>query len=87
MMDLPSIAIAADHGGFRLKQAVVLYLRAAGYAVTDFGTDTNESVDYPDYAHPVCAAVLSGAATFGVLVCGTGLGMSMAANRDRKSVV
>ena len=81
MSDLPTIAIAADHGGFRLKQAVVAQLRAAGHAVTDFGTDDATSVDYPDFAHPVCAAVLAGAARFGVLICGTGLGMAIAANR------
>ena len=81
MSDFPSIALAADHGGFRLKQAVLAWLRAEAYAVTDFGTDGSASVDYPDYAHPACAAVLAGKAQFGVLICGTGLGMSIAANR------
>ena len=78
---LPTIALAADHGGFLLKQAIAAHLRAAGYTVTDFGCQSADRVDYPDYAHQVCDAVTSGAATYGVLVCGTGIGMSIAANR------
>ena len=78
---LPTIALAADHGGFLLKQAIAAHLRAAGYTVTDFGCHSADRVDYPDYAHQVCDAVTSGAATYGVLVCGTGIGMSIAANR------
>lgn len=76
-----TIAVGADHGGLALKTALVAWLRAQGHDVTDFGTHGPESVDYPDYAQPACRAVLSGEARFGILVCGTGLGMSYAANR------
>jgi len=79
--DLPSFALGADHGGWKLKNVLADWLRARGHAVTDFGVNGPDSVDYPDYAHPTCEAVLSGAARFGILVCGTGLGMSYAANR------
>lgn len=75
------IAIGADHGGFALKAALVRRLAAEGVAVEDLGTNGTDSVDYPDFAHAVCAAVLAGRAARGVLVCGTGIGMSIAANR------
>jgi ribose 5-phosphate isomerase B len=76
-----TIALGADHGGFKLKDALAVWLRGQGHDVRDFGTHSAGSVDYPDYAHVVCDAVLSGQAKYGVLVCGTGLGMSYAANR------
>ena len=81
----PSLVVAfgADHAGFRLKAVLIEWLQAQGHTATDFGTDGPASVDYPDYAHPVCQAVLNGAARFGVLICGSGLGMSYAANRHR----
>jgi ribose 5-phosphate isomerase B len=75
------IAAGADHGGFALKQELVARLRAAGHEVVDLGTHGEESVDYPRYAHAVAAEVASGAAERGLLVCGTGLGVCMAANR------
>ncbi len=75
------IALGADHGGWKLKNVLADWLRGQGHDVHDFGTNGPESVDYPDYAHVVCRAVESGEARFGVLVCGTGLGMSYAANR------
>ena len=75
------IAIGADHGGEALKQHLAALLTAAGHPVTDFGTHGSASVDYPDFAHQVCVAVEAGRARFGVLVCGSGIGMSMAANR------
>lgn len=76
------IAAGADHAGYAVKQAVVRRLRAQGHQVDDVGADDGEtSVDYPDYAHRVAEAVASGAAERGVLVCGTGIGMCMAANR------
>ncbi|TQF84859.1 ribose 5-phosphate isomerase B [Elioraea sp. Yellowstone] len=77
----PAVAIGADHAGFPLKAALAEALAAIGHAVLDFGTDGTASVDYPDFAHAVCRAVISGQARFGVLVCGTGIGMSIAANR------
>ncbi len=79
--DLPALALGADHGGFRLKNVLVEWLRARGHTVLDMGTDGPGSVDYPDIAHPTCQAVIDGRVRFGVLVCGTGLGMSYAANR------
>jgi glycine hydroxymethyltransferase len=81
---LPSMvkfAIGSDHGGFELKEALKQYLHKAGLAVRDFGTQSTESVDYPDFAREVSLAVVSGAAEFGLLVCTTGIGMSIAANK------
>ena len=82
-MPMPTrrLAIAADHGGFECKQHLAEWLRDAGYDVEDFGTDSDASVDYPDYAALVARAVAAGDADLGVLVCGTGLGMSIAANK------
>ncbi len=78
-----TIALGADHGGYKLKDALADWLRKQGHTVHDLGTNGPDSVDYPDFAKLVCQQVLSGAATFGVLVCGTGLGMSYAANRHQ----
>ncbi len=78
----PVIAIGADHAGFALKARVKAWLEAAGYPVRDLGTYSQERVDYPDFAAKVAAEVGSGAARFGVLICGSGIGMSIAANRD-----
>jgi ribose 5-phosphate isomerase B len=75
------IAVAADHAGYEAKQAVVAMLRAAGHRVTDMGTDSPESCDYPDYAERVAAAVSAGEAERGVLICATGIGMDVAANK------
>ena len=76
-----TIAFGADHAGFALKDALAEEARALGHDVRDLGTNGPESVDYPDFAARVCEAVASGRACFGVLVCGTGIGMSIAANR------
>jgi len=75
------IAIAADHGGFTLKDGLRDRLRARGHQVTDFGTNSAASTDYPDYAGVVARAVASGEFERGVLVCTTGVGMSIAANK------
>ena len=75
------IAIGSDHGGFGLKKTLVEALHGADHEVLDIGCTSGESVDYPDFADQVCNLVLSGDADFGILVCGTGIGMSMAANR------
>lgn len=78
------IAAASDHAGFEMKDALVRHLRSAGHEVADLGADAPEPrVDYPEYAARVAHAVLSGAAQRGLLVCGSGLGMCMAANRFR----
>jgi ribose 5-phosphate isomerase B len=75
------IAIGADHAGFELKNQLGDVLRQTGHEVCDFGTDSGESTDYPDYAGHVAKAVASGTVERGVLVCGTGVGMSIAANK------
>jgi ribose 5-phosphate isomerase B len=77
------IAIGADHAGFALKEQLRASLEARGHTVTDFGTFNDASTDYPDYAAKVCSAITSGAAERGVLVCYTGIGMSMSANKRR----
>lgn len=76
------VAIGADHGGVTLKNRLAAALVEAGHQPMDFGTDGTASVDYPDFAHAVCAAVAEARADLGILVCGTGIGMSIAANRN-----
>jgi len=75
------VVIAADHAGFGLKEHVKLFLQSMGHDVADVGTHSAASVDYPDFAQAACRKVLSGEAERAVLVCGSGVGMSMAANR------
>jgi RpiB/LacA/LacB family sugar-phosphate isomerase len=75
------VAIGSDHAGFGIKQAVAEFLAATGIQVEDFGTYSTDSVDYPDYAEKVGMAVQAGEADRGVLVCGTGLGVCIAANK------
>ena len=75
------IPIASDHAGFALKQQLSAALRDLGYEVEDLGTHSADSTDYPDYAHPLAEKVEQGEVKRGVLLCGTGLGMSYAANR------
>ncbi len=75
------IPIASDHAGFEMKEKLKARLTAMGYDVHDLGTNSPASTDYPDYAHPLAKEIESGAAKRGVLLCGTGLGMSYAANR------
>lgn len=77
------IAAASDHAGFPLKNHLVERLRAAGHEVEDLGAHSSESSDYPDFAHEVARRVAGGRAERGLLVCGTGIGMSIAANRHR----
>jgi ribose 5-phosphate isomerase B len=75
------VALGADHGGVTLKNRLAAVLVEAGHQVLDFGTEGPDSVDYPDFAQAVCGAVTEKRAEFGILVCGTGIGMSIAANR------
>jgi ribose 5-phosphate isomerase B len=75
------ILIASDHAGFALKESLEAELRSLGYAVEDLGPGSEASTDYADYAHPLASRVSSGEAERGVLLCGTGLGMSYTANR------
>ena len=75
------IAVGSDHGGIHLKNHIREYLTAKGIEVLDCGTYTEESTDYPDYAAKVCQAINTGEAERGILVCGTGIGISIAANK------
>lgn len=75
------IAIGSDHAGFEYKAALVKWLANKGYQVTDFGTSSPDSVDYPDFAHPVASSVEKGEACFGILMCGTANGVAMTANK------
>lgn len=75
------IAIASDHGGFELKDSMVEYIKSLGNEVMDLGTNSADSVDYPDYAKKVCEEIQQGNSDLGILICGTGIGMSLAANK------
>jgi ribose 5-phosphate isomerase B len=75
------IALGCDHGGFPLKRRIVSVIQAAGHDIVDCGTDSNLSVDYPDYALKVGQKILDGSADRGVLLCGSGVGISVAANK------
>jgi ribose 5-phosphate isomerase B len=77
------IALASDHGGYEYKERIKQLLDALGFAWRDFGTISDESVDYPDYAHTAAAAIVRGECERGIFVCGTGIGISLAANRHR----
>lgn len=76
------VAVASDHAGFALKSALIEELRILGYEVLDLGTDSTESVDYPDFGRALGAAIADGRARRGVVVCGTGIGISIAVNRN-----
>ena len=78
-----TIAIAADHAGYDLKVLLVPELKSLGYEVLDLGTTSRDSVDYPDFADALARAIENGHAGRGVLVCGTGIGIAIAANRHR----
>jgi ribose 5-phosphate isomerase B len=77
------VALAADHGGFALKESLKAFVATLGFAVTDFGTKDATPVDYPDFAHQVADAVTGGRAAFGIVVDGVGVGSAMAVNRHR----
>jgi ribose 5-phosphate isomerase B len=77
------VVIANDHAGFLLKQSLVTYLGEQGFRVIDIGADSTCAVDYPDYARRLAEWILDGRAAWGILICGSGIGMSIAANRIR----
>ena len=77
------IAIGSDHAGFKLKETVRKYLLEKGLEVKDFGTYNEDSVDYPDFAHPVANAVENKEVDFGIIMCGSGNGINMAANKHK----
>ena len=78
---MATIAAGCDHGGFSLKTVLIEQLIESGHEVLDLGTDSNERVDYPDFAEAVAKSVASGEADFGLLVCGSGIGVCMVANK------
>lgn len=78
-----NIAIGCDHAGYELKDAIIKHLEEAGHSVTNYGTDGPASVDYPDFAHPVCNDVEGGKADLGILICGSANGMAMSANKHK----
>ena len=77
----PRIALGADHAGFRVKETIKKYLEGAGYGVDDVGTHSEESVDYPDFARAVAERVASGKDPLGIVMCATGIGVAIAANK------
>ena len=80
-MSKMKIAVASDHGGFKLKNKIKEYLKSEGFELIDFGTQNEESCDYPDFALPAAEAVASGKCDRGILICTTGIGVSMVANK------
>lgn len=77
------VAIGSDHAGFELKESVISFLDGKGFSVKDFGTYSADSVDYPDYAHPVALEVESGKAACGILICGSANGVAITANKHQ----
>jgi len=77
------IPIGADHAGFELKSAVIQHLEAAGYEMKDFGCYSEESIDYPDFGHPVAEMVEENEGMLGILICGSGNGINMTANKHQ----
>ncbi len=75
------IALACDHGGFRLKEVIKAYLEELGIEYVDYGAYSEESVDYPDFAHKAAKGIVNGEADRGIFICGTGIGISIAANK------
>ncbi|MBL7842475.1 MAG: ribose 5-phosphate isomerase B [Cyclobacteriaceae bacterium] len=80
---MSTIAIGSDHAGFAYKEKLKTWLQKTGFTVKDFGTHTTDSVDYPDFAHPVALAVEKREAEFGLLLCGSANGVAMAANKHQ----
>jgi ribose 5-phosphate isomerase B len=77
------IALAADHAGFQLKEILIKMLKTQEYKILDFGTNTSESVDYPDFAHPMAEAVETKKADVGISICGSGNGINMTVNKHQ----
>ena len=82
-MEIKKIVIGSDHAGYNLKLKVKAHLESRGFEVTDVGTNTPESCNYTVYADALCKAIAAGEADLGILVCGTGIGMSIAANKHK----
>lgn len=77
------VAIGSDHAGYEYKEEIISYLEGKGIQIKDFGTNSPDSVDYPDYAHPLSVAVENGEVAFGILVCGSGNGVAITANKHQ----
>ncbi len=82
-MEIKTVGVACDHAGFPLKQFVLQYLEKKGYPVKDYGTYSDESVDYPDFAHPLAEGVENGEVYPGIAICGSGEGMIMTLNKHQ----
>lgn len=82
-MDTKTIGFASDHAGFEIKNAMMEYMKSQGYSCKDFGTDSDESCDYPDFAHLLAKAVEAGEVDKGIALCGTGNGIAMALNKHQ----
>ncbi len=82
-IELKTIPLASDHGGYEMKTFLAEKLRIAGYEVIDFGTHSSESVDYPDMIHPLADAVAKGKFPLGIIMCGSGNGAQLAANKHK----
>lgn len=80
---METIAFASDHAGYEMKKKIEKYVESKGYAVKDFGTDSEDSCDYPDYAHPAAEAVEKGDCNFGICMCGSGNGIQMTLNKHQ----
>lgn len=80
---MKTIAFACDHAGYQLKKDLIDYIAPMGFDILDFGTDSEESCDYPDFAHPAAKAVEEGTADFGIAMCGTGNGIQMTLNKHQ----
>jgi ribose 5-phosphate isomerase B len=78
---MKTVLTGADHAGFQMKEKLICWLRDSGYEVRDFGTDSEEAVDYPDYVHPLCREIEKDGNLTGILVCGSGNGMAITANK------
>ena len=78
-----TLAIASDHAGYRMKLSVIKHLEAKGFKIEDFGTDSEDAVDYPEYGHPLAEAVESGRCVLGISLCGSGNGINMVTNKHQ----
>lgn len=83
MISLQRIAIGSDHAGYGLKTEIITYLKTEGYELKDYGCYSADAVDYPDIAHAVAKSILDKESDVGILICGTGIGVAMVANRHR----
>ncbi|OEK07051.1 ribose 5-phosphate isomerase B [Roseivirga misakiensis] len=80
---MKKVGIGGDHAGFEYKEKVIVFLKAQGFEVTDFGPNTTDSVDYPDYIHPMATAIEEGDLDCGIAICGSGNGVCMTANKHQ----